>query len=119
MKTLPRESQFPVYLFLDEKQWEEKLKRSRKLASPCILCGRRRHALRFGSLQNNGTADKPVKGVCGAREKAVVASAGPHFVEYLCKHNVAVRALPQSDGTSAAGKKDIRLGIPRSPQDRC
>ena len=64
----------PLYLSLNEKQWDEKLKLSQKLASPCILCGRQCHAMRWAPLQ-------PSKGVCETLDKAVVASAGPHFGE--------------------------------------
>ena len=55
--------------------------RSRKLASPCVLCGRRCHALRLILSENNGTAARPARGICETQDKAVVASAGPHFGE--------------------------------------
>ncbi|MGI6492526.1 MAG: radical SAM protein [Pelotomaculum sp.] len=71
----------PVYLSLSEKQWEEKLQKSRELASPCVLCGRRCRVLRFTLSANTGTAARPARGMCKARERAVVASAGPHFGE--------------------------------------
>lgn len=81
MKSFPEESYSPVYLSLSEEQWEEKLQRSRELASPCLLCGRRCGAQRFRLSEDNGTAKRPAKGICEAQDKAVVASMGPHFGE--------------------------------------
>ncbi|MGI6469721.1 MAG: radical SAM protein [Syntrophomonadaceae bacterium] len=75
------ESRAPVYLSLSEKEWEEKLQRSRELASPCVLCGRRCGAMRFASSENPGTDAQPVRGICETQDKAVVSSAGPHFGE--------------------------------------
>ncbi|HHW91655.1 MAG TPA: radical SAM protein [Firmicutes bacterium] len=64
----------PAYLSLTEREWEEKLKRAREMASPCVLCPRHCRALRFQE-------DAAVLGVCKTADKAVVASAGPHFGE--------------------------------------
>jgi putative pyruvate formate lyase activating enzyme len=81
MKTFPAKPRHPVYLSLSQEQWKEKLQRSRKLASPCVLCGRQCKALRFTSSENTETASRPARGICETRDKAVVASAGPHFGE--------------------------------------
>lgn len=81
MKPFPAEPRHPVYLSLSEEQWEEKLQRSKELASPCVLCGRRCHAPRFILSENTETATRPSKGICETQDKAVVASAGPHFGE--------------------------------------
>ncbi|HHW92471.1 MAG TPA: radical SAM protein [Firmicutes bacterium] len=64
----------PSYLSLTEGEWEEKLQRARELSSPCVLCPRHCRALRF---QNSGAA----LGVCKTKDKACVASVGPHFGE--------------------------------------
>ena len=72
---------YPVYLNLNEEQWEAKLQRSRELASPCVLCGRRCQALRFESPANTDSTTQPAKGVCETRDRAVVSSVGPHFGE--------------------------------------
>jgi len=81
MKPFPAEPRHPVYLSLSEEQWEVKLQRSKELASPCVLCGRRCRALRFMLSENTGTAARPTRGICEAQDRAVVASAGPHFGE--------------------------------------
>lgn len=81
MKAFPAEPRYPVYLSLSEERWEAKLQRSRELASPCVLCGRSCRALRFMLSENTGTAAQPTKGMCETRDRAVVASAGPHFGE--------------------------------------
>lgn len=81
MKAFPAKPRPPVYLSLSKEQWEEKLQRSRKLASPCVLCGRRCNVLRFTLSENAETAARPAMGICKTQDKAVVASAGPHFGE--------------------------------------
>lgn len=81
MKSFPAEPRTPAYLSLSEEQWEAKLQRSRELASPCVLCGRRCRALRFTLSEDTGSTTRPARGVCEAQERAVVASAGPHFGE--------------------------------------
>ncbi|HHV64358.1 MAG TPA: hypothetical protein GXX46_04710 [Peptococcaceae bacterium] len=81
MKPSPPEPLHPIYLSLSEEQWEEKLQRSKELASPCVLCGRRCHAMRFELLENTETVRRSTKGICETQDKAVVASAGPHFGE--------------------------------------
>ena len=81
MKPFPAESLHPIYLYLSEEQWEEKLQKSRKLASPCVLCGRRCQAPRFILSENSGTATRPTKGICETQDKASVSSVGPHFGE--------------------------------------
>jgi len=81
MNRIPAGPQYPAYLALSEEQWEEKLQRSRELASPCVLCGRQCQALRFKLPKSTGTAKWPAKGICETKDKAVVASAGPHFGE--------------------------------------
>ncbi|MGI6096496.1 MAG: radical SAM protein [Dethiobacteria bacterium] len=83
MKPFPKGHQHPVYLSLSEEQWEEKLQRSRELASPCILCGRRCHAPRFKlSISENTRSDaQPAKGICETQDKAAVSSVEPHFGE--------------------------------------
>ncbi|MGI5902302.1 MAG: radical SAM protein [Desulfitobacteriia bacterium] len=65
----------PIYLSLSAKEWDEKIQKSKELASPCILCGRRCLADR------SPTSEKAGKGICQTRDKAVLASAGPHFGE--------------------------------------
>lgn len=69
----------PAYLYLSEEEWQEKLERSRDLANPCVLCGRRCRARRLEKPENKG--QQPDLGVCKARDRAVVASYGPHFGE--------------------------------------
>jgi putative pyruvate formate lyase activating enzyme len=81
MKPYPAEPRHPEYLSLNEEQWEAKLQRSKELASPCVLCGRRYHAPRFIFSENTGTATRPARGICETQDKAVVANAGPHFGE--------------------------------------
>lgn len=82
MKPFPAEPRHPVYLSLSEEQWEAKLQKSRELSSPCVLCGRRCQVPRFGLSENAGTAaQRPAKGICKTRDRALVASAGPHFGE--------------------------------------
>jgi putative pyruvate formate lyase activating enzyme len=81
MNPFPAEPQSPVYLTLSEEQWEAKLQSSRELASPCVLCGRRCRALRFTLSDNTGTTTLPTRGICETKDKAVVASVGPHFGE--------------------------------------
>lgn len=95
---------YPAYLCLSEKQWDEKLQKSKELASPCVLCGRRCRVMRFGNTESTTgrpskkaetaedsiTADfaeskagsvRPAIGVCRTGDKAVVSSFGPHFGE--------------------------------------
>ncbi|NLM20660.1 MAG: radical SAM protein [Peptococcaceae bacterium] len=81
MKPYQAEAQPPVYLSLNEEQWEAKLQRSRELASPCVLCGRRCYAQRFMLSENTETATRPAKGICQTQDRAVVAGVGPHFGE--------------------------------------
>jgi len=95
----------PAYLSLSEEQWDEKLRNAKELASPCILCGRRCLAMRFGEVKyplddstGNSAWDShedpatkhtgsfansthPATGVCRTGDKAVVSSFGPHFGE--------------------------------------
>lgn len=65
----------PVYLSLNEKQWEEKVEKARELASPCGLCSRRCGVLRFKKPRSS-----PL-GICKTADKALVSSVGPHFGE--------------------------------------
>ena len=44
----------PAYLYLSEEEWQEKLERSRDLANPCVLCGRRCRARRLEKPENKG-----------------------------------------------------------------
>lgn len=71
----------PAYLSLDEAQWEEKIKKSKELASPCVLCGRRCLARRYALPGIAGNEEELARGVCKTLDKAVVASYGPHFGE--------------------------------------
>ncbi len=57
MNKFSKKSQSPVYLSLSNEEWEEKLQVSRKLASPCILCGRRCCAMRFKMYTNTENID--------------------------------------------------------------
>ena len=81
MKPFPEKSRRPVYLSLSEEQWEEKLQRSKELASPCVLCGRRCRAMRYMPSEHSGAAAAAAIGVCETRDRAVVSSVGPHFGE--------------------------------------
>ncbi|NLZ28859.1 MAG: radical SAM protein [Firmicutes bacterium] len=70
----------PIYLSLDEEQWNEKIAGSRERASPCVLCARHCQAMRF---KDPGSAKSvlPATGFCGITYRAVVSSFGPHFGE--------------------------------------
>lgn len=81
MKVNREKPRHPIYLSLSEEEWEARLQRSRELASPCVLCGRRCGAQRFASSENTKAAKRPTIGVCRTRDRAVVASVGPHFGE--------------------------------------
>jgi putative pyruvate formate lyase activating enzyme len=81
MKPFPAKSQSPAYLSISDEQWEEKLQKGRKLASPCVLCGRRCNAMRFPLPEDAMTNKLPATGICETRDKAVVSSVGPHFGE--------------------------------------
>ena len=65
------ESGGPSYLYLTEDQWDEKESQSKRLSSPCVLCGRRCEAARTEGCV----------GVCNTGNRAVVSSFGPHFGE--------------------------------------
>ena len=65
------ESGVPSYLYLTENQWDEKESQSKRLSSPCALCGRR-----CGAARTEGCV-----GVCKTGNRAVVSSFGPHFGE--------------------------------------
>ena len=65
------ESGVPSYLYLTEDQWDEKESQSKRLSSPCVLCGRRCEAARTEGCV----------GVCNTGNRAVVSSFGPHFGE--------------------------------------
>ncbi len=52
---------------------------ARRLASPCILCGRKCRVERFPA--GIESAQDHVLGVCGTGQSAVVSSYGPHFGE--------------------------------------
>ncbi|HHX87208.1 MAG TPA: radical SAM protein [Firmicutes bacterium] len=58
---------------------QQRVEDARKLASPCMLCGRRCRAERFGRAGSGEQAR--VDGVCKTGRKAVVSSHGPHFGE--------------------------------------
>ena len=65
------ESGMPSYLYLTENQWDEKESQSKRLSSPCVLCGRR-----CGVARTEGCV-----GVCNTGNRAIVSSIGPHFGE--------------------------------------
>jgi len=65
------ESGMPSYLYLTENQWDEKESQSKRLSSPCVLCGRR-----CGVARTEGCV-----GVCNTGNRAIVSSFGPHFGE--------------------------------------
>ena len=65
----------PAYLLLTGEQWDEKLKRARKLASPCVLCARNCRVSRYNE------AGASSLGTCQTAHKALVSSVGPHFGE--------------------------------------
>jgi putative pyruvate formate lyase activating enzyme len=73
--------QSPAYLSLNREQWEAKLKKSRELASPCVLCGRLCHALRYTFAGGPKGSGQSTTGTCKTRNRATVASMGPHFGE--------------------------------------
>lgn len=75
MKSFAVDRRPPVYLSLTSEQWEEKMHKSRQLASPCTLCGRHCKVLRFEGLPSSAL------GVCKTAATALISSVGPHFGE--------------------------------------
>ncbi|MGI6660998.1 MAG: radical SAM protein [Bacillota bacterium] len=91
MKSFVVEPRPPAYLSLADSEWEEKVEKSRKLMSPCVLCARRCKAERKPSESHSSgsearrertrhSRDCPI-GVCNTGDMARVASFGPHFCE--------------------------------------
>ncbi len=79
-KTHKPGSPIPAYLSLNQEQWDRKIHMGQELMSPCMLCARRCRALRLEASYLADCCLGP-KGICAAKDKAVVASVGPHFGE--------------------------------------
>ena len=70
---VPRRS--PLYLSLSEEEWDEKIDRALKLASPCVLCPRHCGVARFQE------PPPQVLGICKTADRVKVSGVGPHFGE--------------------------------------
>ncbi|MEX0974382.1 MAG: hypothetical protein WD024_03390 [Bacillota bacterium] len=85
------ERRAPAYLSLSEGELEQKVRKARKLASPCVLCGRRCSVMRFAGEDVDTPASEDAAspadsrsravGVCKTADKAVVSDYGPHYGE--------------------------------------
>ncbi|NMA55469.1 MAG: radical SAM protein [Firmicutes bacterium] len=73
MRSFTVEPKQPAYLSLSEAQWDDKIDKARKLASPCRLCPRQCQVMRLEPEQGLG--------VCKTGAWARVSSLGPHFGE--------------------------------------
>ena len=86
----------PAYLSLSDEQWEEKLQRSRELASPCVLCGRRCNVQRFISSEGKGTS---VQGF-GVGEQSTSDAEGNVKTDAQCTGTISNTMLMHKHGTS-------------------
>lgn len=71
----------PAYRLLGTEALRNKIEKSRQLASPCVLCGRKCRVRRFDPEDEYDYHRGMVLGICRTGKRAVVSSYGPHYGE--------------------------------------